>query len=100
MNILDQLPTPTPELPIRTSTPLAELDAVSAAARARQERPRQTAPQLVSEDFRRSMIDRLDQRQQTRLEGRANRALGTYLAVQQDDERSQLSQLLGVSEYA
>lgn len=100
MNILDQLPAPKPELPIRTDSPLAELGAISASSRTGEERPRQTTPQLVSEDFKRSMIDRLDQRQQTRLEERASRALNAYLSVQQDDERSYMEQLLGVSEYA
>ena len=100
MNILDQLPAPKANLPIRAETPLAELNAVRGASSATADQARQQPPRLVSDDFKRSMMDRLDRRQDPRLEERASRALGAYLAVQQDDERAYMERLLGVSEFA
>lgn len=100
MNVLDQLPAPKADLPIRAETPLTEPSAVRAASSATADQAKQPPPRLVSEDFKRSLMDRLDRRQESRLEERANRALGAYLAVQQDDERAYMERLLGVSEFA
>lgn len=100
MNILDQLPAPKADLPIRAETPLTEPNAVRPASSATSDQARQPPHRLVSEDFKQSLVDRLDRRQGHRLEERANRALGAYLAVQQDDERAYMERLLGISEFA
>ena len=100
MNILDQLPAPKADLPIRAETPLAETGAVRATTSATSDQAKQPPQRLVSEDFKQSLIDRLDRRQAQRLEQRANRAVGAYLAVQQDDERAYMARLLGISEFA
>lgn len=100
MNILDQLPAPKADLPIRAETPLAEPNAVRPASSATSDQAKQPPPRLLSEDFKQSLIDRLDRRQAQRLEDRANRALSAYLTVQQDDERDYMERLLGISEFA